>query len=214
MALYRENSPSSTRTTSTESTKDQGPVISDTLKTFTVNISLHAPSSNRYTNDDTMENGGVDSSFSGPRRTARRMHRSDSIPENSEAATGETGTADASIEELLMRHSSPIFNGRTGEAVTSPLAERNSSPSPLRLNRPRSNPRSRTPMRITEHEEEEQEGRTSSAAESGRITIRLGSGSAVGSNTVSYASRRVRTSFGFVCELTMMVARGGWLKVA
>ncbi len=125
--------------------------------------------------------------FSG-RMAARRMHRSDSIPEHSETTTGSSNMGEASIEELLMRHSSPIFNRRTGEAVTSPLTERNSSPSPMRLNRPRSNPRSRTPMRIPEqHEEDDVAGSTT---EGQRITIRLGTGSAVGANTVSYASRR------------------------
>jgi len=114
------------------------------------------------------------------------MHRSDSIPENGEATTGAASTENASIEELLMRHSSPILNRVTGETVTSPLAERNSSPSPLRLNRPRSNPRSRTPMRIPEHAEEQD------TTENRRITIRLGSGSGVGTNTVSYASQRIR----------------------
>lgn len=136
--------------------------------------------------------GGDASSFSSPRGTMRRMQRSDSIPENSEAATGPASTANASIEELLMRHSSPIFNRTTGERVTSPMAERNSSPSPLRLNRPRSNPRSRTPMRISEHEEGNEEEVENSVPESRRITIRLGSGSGVGTNSVSYASRRVR----------------------
>lgn len=136
-----------------------------------------------------MENNNSDPSVLS-RTTSRRMHRSDSIPENSETTTGASSTSDAnaSIEELLMRHSSPLLNQRTGEAVTSPLAERNSSPSPMRLNRPRSNPRSRTPMRISEQQEEEQ---AEVASGSGRITIRLGSGSAVGANTISYASRRV-----------------------
>ena len=49
-------------------------------------------------------------------------------------------------------------------------------------------------MRIPEHHDEEQEEIATGATESGRITIRLGSGSAVGSNTVSYASRRVCVS--------------------
>ena len=147
-------------------------------------------------NDDSSD----DSPFSNSRTTARRMHRSDSIPENGEATTGAASTENASIEELLMRHSSPILNRVTGETVTSPLAERNSSPSPLRLNRPRSNPRSRTPMRIPEHAEEQD------TTENRRITIRLGSGSGVGTNTVSYASQRVRLSFGFVYGLVMIVA--------
>jgi hypothetical protein len=145
-----------------------------------------------------MNNDGNGASpFSSSRTTARRMQRSDSIPEDSEATTRAASTANASIEELLMRHSSPILNRVTGETVTSPLEERNSSPSPLRLNRPRSNPRSRTPMRIPGHEEEQDEI-ASSTMENRRITIRLGSGSGVGTNTVSYASRRVRLSFGFV----------------
>ena len=134
------------------------------------------------------------------------MHRSDSIPEHSETTPGDNGAAttadaDASIGELLMRHSSPLLNPATGRAVTSPLAQRNSSPSPLRLNRPRSNPRSRTPMRIPEehHPDEELTTSTSSTSvsnnydttEGRRITIRLGAGSGVGTNTVSYASRQV-----------------------
>jgi len=131
-----------------------------------------------------------DPSVSSPRSMARRM-RADSIPEYSEVATGAASTANASIEDLLMRHSSPLFNRMTGEAVTSPLAERHSSPSPLRLIRPRSNPRSRTPMRVLEHEEEQEET-TSSTRESRRITIRLASGSGVEKNTTSYASRRIR----------------------
>jgi len=85
-------------------------------------------------------------SFSSPSQVMSRT-RANSIPENNAAGT-------TSIEELLMRHSSPLLHGSTGEVVTSPLAERTSSPSPLRLNRPRSNPRNRTPMRIAEQEEE------------------------------------------------------------
>mmetsp|Transcript_8366 Transcript_8366/g.19278 ORF Transcript_8366/g.19278 Transcript_8366/m.19278 type:complete len:465 (+) Transcript_8366:122-1516(+) len=143
-------------------------------------------------------NGGRDASpLASPRLVAsRRMHRSDSIPEHSETTTGPAVAANASIEELLMRHSSPIFNRSTGAAVTSPLAERNSSPSPLRMNRPRSNPRSRTPMRIPEQEEQEETAAGSTAAaattEGCRITIRLGTGSGVGTNTASYGQRRIR----------------------
>lgn len=135
-----------------------------------------------------MDNSSRDApSLSSPRISARRLHRSNSIPENSEATAGAMATADASIEELLMRHSSPVFNRSTGEAVASPLAERNSSPSPLRLNRPRSNPRSRTPMRISEEHDQE-----STTTEGRRITIRLGTGSGVGTNTASYSSRHTR----------------------
>lgn len=156
-----------------------------------------------------MNNDSIDdsSSFSSPRLAARRTQRSDSIPENSEATTGIPGApamTNASMEELLMRHSSPLFNRSTGEAVTSPLAERNSSPSPLRLNRPRSNPRSRTPMRIPEQEEEQQE-QIGSTTEGRRITIRLGSGSGVGTNTTSYASRRVSRSFCLMSSTTLML---------
>jgi hypothetical protein len=52
---------------------------------------------------------------------------------------------------LLMRHSSPLILP-SGRAATSPLTERNSSPSPLRLNRPRSNPRNRTPMLVRQED--------------------------------------------------------------
>jgi hypothetical protein len=47
-------------------------------------------------------------------------------------------------------------------------------------------------MRISEHEEGNEEEVENSVPESRRITIRLGSGSGVGTNSVSYASRRVR----------------------
>ena len=49
--------------------------------------------------------------------------------------------------DLLMRHSSPYT--RDGAPPSPMTLERNNngSPSPLRLNRPRSNPRNRTPMR-------------------------------------------------------------------
>lgn len=108
-----------------------------------------------------------------------RRTRADSIPENS------TAMANASMEELLMRHSSPILHSSTGRAVASPLAERNSSPSPLRLNRPRSNPRTRTPMRA-EEDQDEQEGPR-------RITIRPMAGAAVGTDMASsYTARHNR----------------------
>jgi len=89
-----------------------------------------------------------------------------------------------------MRHSSPVLSRTTGEAVTSPLAQRNSSPSPLRLNRPRSNPRSRTPMRVPE--EDHEESASNNTTEGRRITIRLGAGSSVGNNAPSYSSRQIR----------------------
>jgi hypothetical protein len=81
--------------------------------------------------------------------------------------------------ELLMRHSSPVVRAGSAE---SPLSERNSSPSPLRMNRPRSNPRNRTPMRYTSPlnadafriPEGDQEG------EARRISIRPLAGRAVG----------------------------------
>ena len=86
--------------------------------------------------------------------------------------------------DLLMRHSSPLVV-RSG--ATSPAAERNSSPSPLRLSRPRSNPRNRTPMRYESplnadafrlREEDEEEAPATN--EGRRITIRPMVGSAVG----------------------------------
>lgn len=138
-----------------------------------------------------MNNSSTDGpTFPIPRGVMRRTQRSDSIPEHSEATTGASNAADVSIQELLMRHSSPLYNRSTGEAIASPMAERNSSPSPLRLNRPRSNPRSRTPMRIPEGDDE-QGDIGSSTREGRRITFRLGSGSAIGVNTASYAARRV-----------------------
>jgi hypothetical protein len=84
--------------------------------------------------------------------------------------------------ELLMRHSSP-FAREGGEA--SPLTERNSSPSPLRLTRPRSNPRNRTPMRYqsplnNDGAIPEEEGPTGAGGHGGGITIRPTAGRAVG----------------------------------
>ena len=119
-----------------------------------------------------------------------RRTRADSIPENS------TAMANASMEELLMRHSSPILHSSTGRAVASPLAERNSSPSPLRLNRPRSNPRTRTPMRA-EEDQDEQEGPR-------RITIRPMTGAAVGTDMASsYTARHVSWSSSFYISASL-----------
>ena len=66
-----------------------------------------------------------------------------------------TADVSASIKESLLRHSSPLFNQYTGVAVVLPLAERNNSPSLLRLNCPWSNPGSQTPMRISKGHNEE-----------------------------------------------------------
>lgn len=87
--------------------------------------------------------------------------------------------------ELLMRHSSPY----TREGIASPTVvaeQRNGSPSPLRLNRPRSNPRNRTPMRYTSPLQADAfrripEDRPAVAvAAGGGITIRPTAGRAVG----------------------------------
>jgi hypothetical protein len=108
---------------------------------------------------------GVMTSGTGMARPVRRS-RADSIPEDRETTATLTSSSigDASSSppaattpmELLFRHSSPLVL-RSGRAATSPLTERNSSPSPLRLNRPRSNPRNRTPMRAQEGEDGEEE---------------------------------------------------------
>ena len=101
--------------------------------------------------------------------------------------------------DLLMRHSSPLVRG----SVTSPVAERNSSPSPLRLSRPRTNPRNRTPMRYESplnantfriQEEDEEEPRMATN-EGRRITIRQFAGRAVGSTIA-----RTRVSYLYSCS--------------
>ena len=120
-----------------------------------------------------------------------RRQRSDSIPEDRVApasdlaATATAASATDNSMDLLMRHSSPLVMtvGRTN--VASPLSERNGSPSPLRLNRPRSNPRNRTPNRANEEEPERVERRVSQRQESmegRRITIRPMAGAPVGTN--------------------------------
>jgi hypothetical protein len=82
--------------------------------------------------------------------THTRTHAGTRTMNGAAATTADDGvgaTTDNPME-LLMRHSSPLISIQTtGVRVTSPLAERNSSPSPLHLSRPRSNPRNRTPMR-------------------------------------------------------------------
>ena len=121
-------------------------------------------------------------SSNNPRQSLTRRQRSDSIPEDrpSDAAAATDNSMD-----LLMRHSSPLVMtaGRTN--VASPLGERNGSPSPLRLNRPRSNPRNRTPNRANEEEPERVERRVAERQETmegRRITIRPMAGAAVGTN--------------------------------
>ena len=141
-----------------------------------------------------------------------------SMPSNSAttAMANDASSSAATIEELLMRHSSPLLLDRaatsdddndndddeTAVGVVTPLSSpqvaairrKNSSPSPLRLNRPRSNPRVRTPMRIDEHNEDDDddddnyEDDTAAAGEGDgrRITI------------TSFASRRVSSlTFNF-----------------
>jgi hypothetical protein len=100
------------------------------------------------------------------------------------SATAGDGVQEVNAQmELLMRHSSPIV--REGQAVASPLAERNTSPSTLRMHRPRSNPRNRTPMRFESPLQSYRirEGENEGGAvehEARRITIRPMAGSAVG----------------------------------
>lgn len=99
--------------------------------------------------------------------------------------------------ELLMRHSSP-FTTREG-AVTSPLTERNISPS---LARPRSNPRNRTPMRYTSplHSEAFRIPEEDPPMGRGGITIRPMAGRAVGTST------RARAAFQSVsCSCTVHI---------
>lgn len=143
----------------------------------------------------------------------RHRTRSDSIPEGRQANSNLLDDADRELEALLMRHSSPLAVIRPGsagrplssssssnpDAVTgagdaaataaaaSPtlLERRNSSPSPLRLNRPRSNPRNRTPMLYEDPQDRGGEGADAAAArrnEGRRMTIRPGAGAAVGTH--------------------------------
>lgn len=85
----------------------------------------------------------------------RRRRRGGSIASStgSHSQPGNDGHDDNEEEEddnqweLLMRHSSPLM---TANLMTSPSTERNSSPSPMGLTRPRSNPRNRTPMRYNQ----------------------------------------------------------------
>jgi hypothetical protein len=110
----------------------------------------------------------------------------------------EDDTVDHS-RELLLRHSSPLLERTLGQAprtTTSvlfvPSEQRsgnnnNTSPSPLRLNRPRSNPRNRTPNRMENETEEprrvvQRQEMISDRVEGRRITIRPMAGAAVGTN--------------------------------
>jgi hypothetical protein len=161
------------------------------------------------------------SSLSLPRSSMARRHRSDSIPEDRELSSptltpqilhnnnnyvgnintndtfSATGSTTETSVELLMRHSSPLVIGAGtavgGLGLSSPLSERNSSPSPLRLNRPRSNPRTRTPNRAVIEDDDVllerrvaqqlQETRTHTTTNEGRrITIRPMAGAPVGTN--------------------------------
>jgi hypothetical protein len=147
--------------------------------------------------------------------------------------------------ELLMRHSSPLdlitttpvttasttaiggdvgnrsnvlFVSSTSGGRSSSSSNNNSSPSPLRLNRPRSNPRNRTPNRATiEEEGKEQEelverrvmqrqqvvsnsndnNTRQRSMEGRRITIRPMAGAAVGTNM---AGTRVSSEERFCCS--------------
>ncbi|KAG7362837.1 hypothetical protein IV203_026197 [Nitzschia inconspicua] len=146
-------------------------------------------------------------SSSGSRQTHGNHHR----------PTTDDGLLVDNSMELLMRHSSPLLVDRS--TATTPRSsvlsflsppERcinsnsNTSPSPLRLNRPRSNPRNRTPNRIEEdvNEEEPVERRVlerqqllpginnhEGRMEGRRITIRPMAGAAVGTNI---AGTRIR----------------------
>lgn len=113
-------------------------------------------------------------------------------------------TSNESVDELsgemalLMRHSSPIVRG--GQEVTSPLAQRRTlTPSPLRMHRPRSNPRTRTPMRFESplqqlRIDEANEGVVVEEHEARRITIRPMAGAAVGTAVnMRMAGTRVST---------------------
>mmetsp|Transcript_5976 Transcript_5976/g.14806 ORF Transcript_5976/g.14806 Transcript_5976/m.14806 type:complete len:535 (-) Transcript_5976:2855-4459(-) len=158
----------------------------------------------------------------------RTRTRSDSIPEHREIVvpTPTVNTTietdhDRELESLLMRHSSPLaVVGRPGSAGgrRQPggddneydqdhddhhfpgLIRRNSnsSPSPLRLNRPRSNPRNRTPMRYNEEEQEQQEivGRGGEGGnQQQRIAIRpLTAGTAVGAHLAAGNRFRAQAS--------------------
>jgi hypothetical protein len=153
------------------------------------------------------------------RQVLTRRQRSDSIPEDRVVQSSTTittttammiensNTVDNSIE-YLMRHSSPL-SVLVSPRVVSPATERrnsNSSPSPLRMNRPRSNPRNRTPNRATEEgdddhqprrqrqQQQQQQVSSNNTNEGRRITIRPMAGAAVGTNMGGTRVRPTRTT--------------------
>ena len=103
--------------------------------------------------------------------------------------------------DLLMRHSSPIDRLNQPNGNPSPITMRNSSPSPIGLSRPRSNPRNRTPMRyesplptaafrIPEEQHDDQGGHFTT--EGRRITILPMAGSARGTNVPNLRVRLLK----------------------
>lgn len=132
------------------------------------------------------------------------------------------------MEQLLLRHSSPLVlaSSVSERSTTTTIPRSNlqqqqrqrsnsnaSSPSPLRLNRPRSNPRNRTPNRIQEEEHQQQavddvvverrvlerqqiisieQQAAEERMEGRRITIRPMAGAAVGTSMAGTRVRRVQ----------------------
>lgn len=107
---------------------------------------------------------------------------------------------DDRIEELLLRHSSPMGPDRRQPNQPSPLTVRNSSPSPLGLSRPRSNPRNRTPMRFESPLHSNtfripEEPADTNTNEGRRITILPSAGRAVGANNfASIRNQRIHST--------------------
>ena len=97
------------------------------------------------------------------------------------------GNEDSTNLEALMRRSSPLVRSPAPPSLSlAPVTPPHSgTPSPLRLTRPRSNPRNRTPMRYESPLDPsafriDEEPRPARTTEGQRITIRPLAGSAVG----------------------------------
>jgi hypothetical protein len=140
-------------------------------------------------------------------------------PSTTTPRTGTAGETDGEDDqmELFMRHSSPI--DRPSSNQPSPLTVRNSSPSPMDLSRPRSNPRNRTPMRfesplgsdafqIPEGEEET----VPNTNEGRRITILPMAGSARGTNIANFRVSQTYVS-SETNNTTSLIISADWLAL-
>jgi hypothetical protein len=126
------------------------------------------------------------------------------------------GNEDSHNLQALMRRSSPLVRPSAPPSLLleplTPSPLRSSTVSPLRLTRPRSNPRNRTPMRYESPLNSnafriDEEPRPNRATEGQRITIRPLAGSAVGATVpTGRVSSLVESRFvGFVlCILCLM----------